>query len=152
MARDGLGLSKVSLGPAMPNQSTPCGWPPLKRPYSHFRGGRPAERSSCDGLPPFWTPHAIRLCRSRRRSATSWWLRTTWRRPASLRASRGEFHVQTGDEWKVCVSVGPSVRWLVGLLFPHIALMLRFFLFHDPQRLQDRFSASVVLENSENHF
>jgi hypothetical protein len=39
MARGGLGLPELLLGPAMPNPSTPCGRPPLKRPYSCFRDG-----------------------------------------------------------------------------------------------------------------
>jgi len=39
MARGGLGLPKVSLGPAMPYLSIPCGRPTLKPPCSCFRGG-----------------------------------------------------------------------------------------------------------------
>jgi hypothetical protein len=34
MARGGHGLLKLSLGLTMPYPSTPCGWPPLKRPQS----------------------------------------------------------------------------------------------------------------------
>jgi hypothetical protein len=41
MARGGHGLPKILLEPAMPDSFTPCGQPPLKRPYSHFRDGRP---------------------------------------------------------------------------------------------------------------
>jgi hypothetical protein len=54
MARGIHGLPKVSLEPTMPNLSMPCGRPPLKRPYSPFRVGRPTTP---------WNPHAIRLCR-----------------------------------------------------------------------------------------
>jgi hypothetical protein len=35
----GHGLSKVSVAPAMPSLSTPCGQLPLKWPYTSFRGG-----------------------------------------------------------------------------------------------------------------
>jgi hypothetical protein len=45
MARGGHGLPKVLPGPAMPYPSTPCG------------------RAACGRLLPFWTPHAVRLCR-----------------------------------------------------------------------------------------
>jgi hypothetical protein len=38
--RDGHGLSKVLLGPAIPYPFTPCGQPPLKRSYIYFSGGR----------------------------------------------------------------------------------------------------------------
>jgi hypothetical protein len=44
MARGGHGLPKVSLGPAMPYQSTLYRWPPRKQPYSCFIGGRPQDR------------------------------------------------------------------------------------------------------------
>jgi hypothetical protein len=37
MARGSHGLPKVLLGSAMPNHSTPCRRPLLKRPYGHFR-------------------------------------------------------------------------------------------------------------------
>jgi hypothetical protein len=39
MARGGHGIPRVLLGPAMPDPSTPCRWPLLKRSYSRFRGG-----------------------------------------------------------------------------------------------------------------
>jgi hypothetical protein len=44
MAKAGHGLLKVSLGSTMPYPSTPCGRPPLKRPYGRVRGGRPQGR------------------------------------------------------------------------------------------------------------
>jgi hypothetical protein len=44
MARGGLGLPEILLGLAMPDPSTPCGGPPLKWPYSCFRGGCPGGR------------------------------------------------------------------------------------------------------------
>jgi len=47
MARGGHGLPKVSLEPAMLYPSTPCKRPPLKRPYSHFRDGRPLDTPCC---------------------------------------------------------------------------------------------------------
>jgi hypothetical protein len=40
-SKGGHGLPKVLLGPTMPYASTPCGRPPLKRPYGRFRAGRP---------------------------------------------------------------------------------------------------------------
>jgi hypothetical protein len=55
------GLLKVLLGPAMPYHILPCGQPPLKRPYSLFRGGRPQSGLPAVVLLPFWIPHAIRL-------------------------------------------------------------------------------------------
>jgi hypothetical protein len=63
MVRSGHGLPKVSPGPAM-TALHPVGGPPLKRPYSHIRGGPPARRAACGRLPSLWTPHAIRLCPS----------------------------------------------------------------------------------------
>jgi hypothetical protein len=39
-ARGRHGPSIVSLGPAMPYSSIPCGRPPLKMPYGRFRGNR----------------------------------------------------------------------------------------------------------------
>jgi hypothetical protein len=59
MVRGGHGLPKVSPGPTMTYPSTP--WPPLKRPYSLFKGGQPAGRAASDHLLPLWTPHAERL-------------------------------------------------------------------------------------------
>jgi hypothetical protein len=50
MARGGLGLLKVSLGPS--TVLLPMGRPPLKQPYGFFRVGR---------LLSPWTPHAVRL-------------------------------------------------------------------------------------------
>jgi hypothetical protein len=46
------GLTKVSLGPAMPYHSTPGRQPPLKRPYNCFKGGRrtPLLASLCQPL------------------------------------------------------------------------------------------------------
>jgi hypothetical protein len=40
MSRGGHRLPKVSLGPTLPNPSTPCRRPPLRRPDGHFRSGR----------------------------------------------------------------------------------------------------------------
>jgi hypothetical protein len=51
IARGGHGLPKVSTRPAMPYPSMPC-----------RRATLPTERVACGRLPPFWTPHAIRLC------------------------------------------------------------------------------------------
>jgi hypothetical protein len=52
-------------------QGLPCstllrsvGRPPLKHPYSRFRGDPPAGQVPCGHLLPFWTPHAIHLCYS----------------------------------------------------------------------------------------
>jgi hypothetical protein len=42
MVRGTHGLPKISLEPAMPNPSLPCGRPPLKLPYGRFKGGRAA--------------------------------------------------------------------------------------------------------------
>jgi hypothetical protein len=54
------GLSKVLLGPAMPDHYMPCGRPPHKRLYSHFRGGRRQEGRFMGVLLPLWIPHAVR--------------------------------------------------------------------------------------------
>jgi hypothetical protein len=40
ISRGGHELPEVSLGPAMPYPSMPCGWPPLKRPYGCLGRGR----------------------------------------------------------------------------------------------------------------
>jgi hypothetical protein len=52
MAKGGHGIPKVSLGPVMPEPSTP---------YGRFWGGRPASLVACARLLPIWTPHAVRL-------------------------------------------------------------------------------------------
>jgi hypothetical protein len=50
------GLSKVSLGPAMPDHSMPCRQPPLKRPYGRFRSGSLQDRQpAAVFLPPLDT-------------------------------------------------------------------------------------------------
>jgi hypothetical protein len=41
VAKGGHGLAKVKLGTAMLYLSMPCGRPPLKQLYGHFRGGSP---------------------------------------------------------------------------------------------------------------
>jgi hypothetical protein len=43
MARGGHGVSKISLGPAMLYPFMPCGRPPLKWTYGHFRSGCPCR-------------------------------------------------------------------------------------------------------------
>jgi hypothetical protein len=48
MARGDHWLPKVSLGPTLLARG-----PPLKRPYSHFRGGPPTGRAACGFLLPF---------------------------------------------------------------------------------------------------
>jgi hypothetical protein len=53
------GPSEVSLGPAIPNLSMPCGWPSLKRPYGCFRGDHPKDERPAAILLPLWIPHAI---------------------------------------------------------------------------------------------
>jgi hypothetical protein len=63
MARGGYGLPKAWLGPTMPYFSTPCGWPPLNRPYSHFWGSPPAMWAAYGLLLPLTEPDATRLCR-----------------------------------------------------------------------------------------
>jgi hypothetical protein len=45
--RGGHGLPKVSLGPAMPDSSTPC--------------ERATPETACGHLLTLWTPHAVRL-------------------------------------------------------------------------------------------
>jgi hypothetical protein len=61
MAVGGHGLPKVSPGPAIPYPFMPCGGPPLKRPYGHFRGGPLNGQAACGRLVPPWTPRAVRL-------------------------------------------------------------------------------------------
>jgi hypothetical protein len=60
------GVAMVSLkfhpGPPCSAFPRPTGGPPLKRPYSCFRGGPLAGRAACGHLLPLWTPHAVRLC------------------------------------------------------------------------------------------
>jgi hypothetical protein len=48
---------KFPSGTLCPTLLDPAGGPPLKRPYSRFKGGLPA----CSLL-LLWTPHAVRLC------------------------------------------------------------------------------------------
>ena len=56
------GLLKWLLWPVMPYQSTPCGWPPLKWPYSSFWGSYPQGKQPKAVLQPAWMPYVIRLC------------------------------------------------------------------------------------------
>jgi hypothetical protein len=44
ISRGDHGLQKAFLVPAMPYPSTPCGLPPLKRPYSCYSGSHPQGR------------------------------------------------------------------------------------------------------------
>jgi hypothetical protein len=44
----------------MPYQSTPCGWPPLKWPYAHFRGSCLQGGGLVAILLPPWIPNALR--------------------------------------------------------------------------------------------
>jgi hypothetical protein len=63
MARGGHGLLKVSLRPTISFLSNSCGRPPLKWPYSCFRGGHPqSARPSAVFYPleiPRHTPMAV---------------------------------------------------------------------------------------------
>jgi hypothetical protein len=52
---------KFHPGLPCPNPLNPAGRPPLKRPYSCFRGGPSARRVACSRLLPPWTPHAVHL-------------------------------------------------------------------------------------------
>jgi hypothetical protein len=61
MARGSHGLPKVSLRPVMPTLSLPCGRPPLKWRYAHFRGGCPQGGWPAAVLLPPWIPQAVRL-------------------------------------------------------------------------------------------
>jgi hypothetical protein len=54
-------LPEVSLGPAMLYPSTPCGQPPLKRPYGCFEGGCLLIGLPTTVLLPHWIPDAMRL-------------------------------------------------------------------------------------------
>jgi hypothetical protein len=54
---------KFHPGPQCPTLLRPAGGPPLKHPYNRFWGGSPAGRAARGSLPPFWTPHAVRLCK-----------------------------------------------------------------------------------------
>jgi hypothetical protein len=56
MARGGHELRIVSPGPPCSTFLRPAGGPPLKRPYSPFRGGPPTGRSACSRLLPFGHP------------------------------------------------------------------------------------------------
>jgi hypothetical protein len=58
LAMDSL---KFHPGPLYLTFLSPAGGPPLKRPYSRFRGGSPARQAACGHLLPLWTPHAVRL-------------------------------------------------------------------------------------------
>jgi hypothetical protein len=59
MARGGHGLPKVSVRHVLPNPSTPCGWPPLKRPFQRWP---PTGQVACGCLLPLGhpTPYASR--------------------------------------------------------------------------------------------
>jgi hypothetical protein len=61
MARGGQGLTKVSLGPAMPYPSTLCWKPPPETAISPFQGWPSAGQAACSSLPPPGIPHAISL-------------------------------------------------------------------------------------------
>jgi hypothetical protein len=52
------GLPKVSLGPAKPYQSTPCGRPSLKQPYYRLWSDRPKGWRPAAVLILPWIPHA----------------------------------------------------------------------------------------------
>jgi hypothetical protein len=58
MERGGHGL----LGPPCPTLLRPAGRPPVKRPYSRFRGNSSTGKVACSRFLPHWTPHAVRLC------------------------------------------------------------------------------------------
>jgi hypothetical protein len=52
---------KYRSGPTCPILLYPAGRPPLKWPYSCFRGGPLSGWVACGRLLPPWTPHAVRL-------------------------------------------------------------------------------------------
>jgi hypothetical protein len=88
---------KFHLGLPCPTLVRPAGWPPLKRPYRHFKGGPPTGWTACDCLPPPWTPHAVRL----------WTFRTVRPHGSSVAPNSSTFQ-------KNCVSPGPltlSTLW-----------------------------------------
>jgi hypothetical protein len=65
-ARGGHGLSKLSLGPAMPKSSTPRGRAtPETALWLCFRGSPPSEQAACGHLLPPWTPQAVRYAGER---------------------------------------------------------------------------------------
>jgi hypothetical protein len=53
---------KFHAGPPCPTLLPPVGKTPMKRLYSHFRGGPPAGRAAYGHLLPDWAPHAVCLC------------------------------------------------------------------------------------------
>jgi hypothetical protein len=59
MAIDSL---KFQLGPPWPTLLCPAGGPPLKQPFSCFRGGSPTGWAACSPLQPFGTPHGVHQC------------------------------------------------------------------------------------------
>jgi hypothetical protein len=76
------------LGPPCP---TPL--PPLKSLHGRFRGGLPAEQASCGRLLPFWTPHAVRVCRQR------------CQRPAKIQRNSKHNEIQIGKRVKLHLGV-----------------------------------------------
>jgi hypothetical protein len=56
MARGGQGLPKVSLGPAMPNPYTPCGWATPEMAIRPFWGW-PARMAGV-----LWIPNTVQAC------------------------------------------------------------------------------------------
>jgi hypothetical protein len=58
----GMDSLKFHSGLPCPTLLRPAGRQPLKRIYSHFRGGLPTGWAACSHLLPIWTPAALYLC------------------------------------------------------------------------------------------
>jgi hypothetical protein len=54
-----VAIDSLKFRPPLPYLTDlyPMGGPPLKQPYAQFRGGHPAGKAACGGLPPLWTGH-----------------------------------------------------------------------------------------------
>jgi hypothetical protein len=60
----GVGMDSLKFHSDLPCPTLlrPAGRQPLKRLYSHFRGGLPTGWEACSHLLPIWTPAALYLC------------------------------------------------------------------------------------------
>jgi hypothetical protein len=64
MGRGIDGLPKVSLGPALPDPSMPCGQDTPETALWPFWGWSASRAGTCGHLLPPWIPHAVQACTS----------------------------------------------------------------------------------------